>query len=89
MAKIDCDIPDLSLRAIFMPIRGYRLDFHTNYSVLSVPFQAHFGSFLNQCVVLADTYSIKMVNIRECHSKVITKTDIPLLEDTLYFVKIT
>ncbi len=29
-----------------------------------------------------------MANIKDCHSKVITKTDIPLLEDNLYFVKI-
>ena len=30
-----------------------------------------------------------MVNIKECHSKVIIKTDIPLLEDNFHFVKIT
>ena len=32
---------------------------------------------------------MKMVNIKECHSKVIIKTDILLLEDNFCFVKIT
>ncbi len=30
-----------------------------------------------------------VVNIKECHSKAITRIDIPLLEDNFYFVKIT
>ena len=36
-----------------------------------------------------ETGIMKMVNIKECHSKVIIKTDILLLEDNFCFVKIT